>query len=98
MLDRMRDALARVLVLPEIQEEDEELYDISRAYGLLLNTLKTLDYHPSEEENELHHPIHSEEDIQLFYLCWCSTCVGVCMQCTTMNSATMTHQSHQDCV
>ncbi len=61
MLDRMRDALARVLVLPEIQEEDEELYDISRAYGLLLNTLKTLDYHPSEEENELHHPIHSEE-------------------------------------
>lgn len=33
----MRDALSRVLVLPEEQEEDEQLYDIARAYGLLVN-------------------------------------------------------------
>ena len=33
----MCDALSRVLVLPEEQESNEELYDICRAYGLLLN-------------------------------------------------------------
>ena len=30
-------ALSRILVLPEECEDDEELYDICRAYGLLLN-------------------------------------------------------------
>ena len=33
----MRDALSRVLVLPDEQEDDEQLYDIARAYGLLVN-------------------------------------------------------------
>ena len=33
----MHSALSRILVLPEEQEGDEDLYDISRAYGLLLN-------------------------------------------------------------
>jgi hypothetical protein len=33
----MRDALSRVLVLPEEWEDDEQLYDIARAYGLLIN-------------------------------------------------------------
>ena len=33
----MRDALARILVLPKEHESDEDLYDICRAYGLLLN-------------------------------------------------------------
>ena len=37
ILNRMRDTLARVLVLPEEHESDEELHDICRAYGLLLN-------------------------------------------------------------
>ena len=37
ILDRMRTALSRVLVLPEEHESDEDLYDICRAYGLLLN-------------------------------------------------------------
>lgn len=37
VLDRMRDALSRILVLPSEQESDEDLYDICRAYGLLLN-------------------------------------------------------------
>lgn len=37
VLNRMRDALSRILVLPKEQEDNEELYDISRAYGLLLN-------------------------------------------------------------
>ena len=36
VLNRMHSALARVLVLPQEQEDDEELYDICRAYGLLL--------------------------------------------------------------
>ena len=37
VLNRMRASLSRILVLPKEQEDSEELYDISRAYGLLLN-------------------------------------------------------------
>lgn len=33
----MRTALSQILVLPEEHESDEDLYDICRAYGLLLN-------------------------------------------------------------
>ena len=33
----MYAALSRVLAIPEEQEDDEELYDICRAYGLLVN-------------------------------------------------------------
>ena len=33
----MRETLSRVLVLPKDAEDDEDLYDICRAYGLLLN-------------------------------------------------------------
>lgn len=33
----MRDALSRILILPEEQEDDEQLYDIARAYGLLVS-------------------------------------------------------------
>lgn len=33
----MRDSLSRILVLPEEQEDDEQLYDIARAYGLLVS-------------------------------------------------------------
>lgn len=37
----MRDALSRILVLPEERESDEELYDICRAYGMLLSVCGT---------------------------------------------------------
>ena len=37
ILNRMRDTLAQVLVLPEEHESDEELHGICRAYRLLLN-------------------------------------------------------------
>ena len=35
----MREALSRVVAIPEEHEEDEELYDICRAYGLLTNAI-----------------------------------------------------------
>ena len=37
VLEKMHKSLSRILSLPEEQESDEELYDICRAYGLLLN-------------------------------------------------------------
>lgn len=37
VLNKMRNALSRILTLPEEDENDEDLYDICRAYGLLLN-------------------------------------------------------------
>lgn len=41
ILDKMRTTLSRIVVLPEEQESDEDLYDICRAYGLLLNVCKS---------------------------------------------------------
>ena len=54
ILDKMRATLSRVLTLPKEDESDEDLYDICRAYGLLLNI-----YNKSQSDN--HCISHSKE-------------------------------------
>lgn len=51
VLIEMQRSLARVLVLPEEQESDEELYDICRAYGLLLNASSNVGQSSIRQQN-----------------------------------------------
>ena len=41
VLRKLSETLSRILVLPEKRESDEELYDVCRAYGLLVNAAGT---------------------------------------------------------
>ncbi len=43
MLKKLTDTLSRVLELPGRSEDDEELYDVCRAYGLLVSAINSKD-------------------------------------------------------